>query len=395
DAPSTVAGTSGALTQSRNVAEIIENAPRLQKEKSRSSGKLDFKIWVKHGDSRPTRILFEGEIVHDLKEAVKKKLSPKLDGVAVDDITIRKHCEEDDLRPGLVVDQSFINDYDTPLQIIVNTPKLEDLGEIVKSAVRAVREEFSRQKPDEMIQASNLSETKAKKIIAHYGLKHFKIAKEDFQPIEPIQCQPFLWDMENDEAHQMSEVEEWFKNALNLPRGFHVKDIHTRNYQRYLQTANVVLTGGTDISVGPSATSCVWIKIKKSKEDFKIGQAIGELLILDNVYAPRPMSVLTDCNDNWFVLNEGRNYLELLGKSITYQTILSEPLKKRVKFLPSIPEEDDERMADIIDDMTEKELFNMKMRKRLKLAKSIVRIEEHPIIDQLIRQFSDDYENPT
>ncbi|RIB14915.1 hypothetical protein C2G38_2094502, partial [Gigaspora rosea] len=208
-----------------------------------------------------------------------------------------------------------------------------------------------------MIQASNLSETKARKIIAHYGLKHFNIAEEDFQPIEPIQYQPFLWDMENDEAHQMSER-------------FHVKDIHTRNYQRHLQTANVVLTGGADISVGPSATSCVWIKIKKSKENFKIGQAIGELLILDNVYAPRPMSVLTDCNDNWiiffffgtenkehslasstihnrsialaiirqFVLHEGRTYLELLGKSITYQTNLSEPLKKRVKFLHSIPE---------------------------------------------------------
>ncbi|CAG8575198.1 4965_t:CDS:2 [Gigaspora rosea] len=377
DVPSTVAGTSGASTQSRNVAEIIENAPSFQEEQSISSGKskfvTDFKIWVKYGDSQPARILFEGEIVHDLKEVVKKTLVPKLDNMALNRITIRRHGEEDDLRPGLVVDRSFINDDETPLQVIVNAPTTlnEDLREIVKSAVR---EEFSQQKPDE-IQASNILETKARKIIEHYGLNHFIIAEEDFQPIEPMQCQPFLWDMENDEAHQMSEVEEWFKNALNLPKGFHVKDIHTRNYQRHLQTANIVLTGGTDISVGPSATSCVWIKVKKSKENFKIGQAISELLILDNVYAPRPMSVLTDCNDNWiiffffgtenkehhylasstiynrsialaiirqFVLNEGRNYLELLGKSITYQTNLSEPLKKRVKFLP---EEDNERMA--------------------------------------------------
>ncbi|KAF0555618.1 hypothetical protein F8M41_016994 [Gigaspora margarita] len=139
------------------------------------------------------------------------------------------------------------------------------------------------------------------------------------------------------------------------------------------------------------------------------------------------MSVLTDCNDNWiiffffgienkehyftsstihdhnialaiirqFVLNEGSTFLKFFGESIIYQTNLSEPLKKSVKFLPSIPEEDDERMADMIDDMTEKELYNMKMRKRLKSVKSIVRIEEHPIIDQLISQFSDDYENPT
>ncbi|CAG8477288.1 2037_t:CDS:2 [Dentiscutata heterogama] len=429
DVPSTVACTSGASTQSRDVTEIVENAPSLQKEQSVSSGKLDLKIWVKYGDSQPTRILFEGEIVDDLKEAAKKKLSPDLDDVALNRITIRRHGEEDDLRADLIVDESIVTTYDTPLQIIVNAPvtlkrkheESEDLSEIVKSAVR---EEFSRQKPDEMIQASNLSETKARKIIERYGLKHFEV---NFQPIEPIQCQPFLWDMENDEAHQMSEVEEWFKNALNLPRGFHVKDIHTRNYQRHLQTANVILTGGTDISVGPSETSCVWIEIKKRKENFKIGQVIGELLILDNTYAPRPMSVLTDCNDNWiiffflgtenkehylasstihdrsialaiirqFVLNEGRTYLEVLGKSITYHTNLSEPLKKRAKFLQYMPEENDERMADIIDDMTEKELYHMTMRKRLKLAKSIVRIEEQPIIDQLIRQFSDDYENPT
>ncbi|KAF0555617.1 ras-domain-containing protein [Gigaspora margarita] len=381
DVPSTVAGTSGASTQSRNVAEIIENTPGLQKEQSISSGfgnlELDFKIWIKYGDSQPVQVLFKGDIVDDLKEVVKKTLAPELDDVTVDDITIRKHSEEDDLCPGLVVDQSFINDYETPLQVLVNAPmtlkrKHEELGDLEKIVDIAVEKALSQQKSDEMVQTSNLSETKARKIIAHYGLKRFEIPEEDFQPIEPIQYQPFLWDMENDEAHQMSEVEEWFKNALNLPRGFHVKDIHTRNYQRHLQTANVVLTGGTDISVGPSATSCVWIKIKKNKENFKIGQSIGELLILDNVYAPRPMSVLTDCNDNWiiffffgtkneehhylasstihncsialaiirqFVLNEGRTYLELLGKSITYQTNLSEPLKKRMKFLP---EEDDE-----------------------------------------------------
>ncbi|KAF0555619.1 ras-domain-containing protein [Gigaspora margarita] len=286
DVPSTVAGTSGALTQSKNVAELIENAPSLQKEKSRSSGirnlELDFKIWVKHCDHQSVRVLFKGEIVDDLITAIKKKLSPKLDDVAIDDITIRRHGEEDDLRSGLVVDQSFINDYETPLQVLVNAPttlkrrheELEDLEKIVEIAVKKA---LSRPKPDELIQISNLSETKARKIIELYGLKHLEIAEEDFQPIEPMQCQPFLWDMENDEAHQMSEVEEWFKNALNLPRGFHVKDIHTENYQRHLQTANVVLTGGTDISVGPSATSCVWIKIMKSKENFKIGQAIGEL----------------------------------------------------------------------------------------------------------------------
>ncbi|CAG8611048.1 32494_t:CDS:2 [Gigaspora margarita] len=385
DVPSTAAGTSGASTQSSNVTEIAENVPSLQKEQSISSGKVNL---LRYGDSKPTRILFEGENVHDLIRAVKKELSPDFDDISLNRITIRKHGEKTGLRPGLVVDRSFINDYETPLQIIVNAPESENLSEIVQSALR---EELSRQKPDETIQVSNLSETKARKIIGLYGLKLLGV-KKHFQPIEPIQCHPFIWDMENDEARQMSEVEKWFENALDLSSDFHVKDIHTQNYQRHLQTANVVLTGGTNISVGPSDTSCVWIEVKKSKENFKIGQVIGELLILDNVYAPRPMSYALAIIKQ-FVLDEGRIFLDILGRSITYQTNLPTPLKKRTKFRQSIPEEGDERMADIIDDMTEKELSNMTMRKRLRLAKSIVSIEELPIIDQLIGQFSDDYES--
>ncbi|CAG8680278.1 23463_t:CDS:2 [Cetraspora pellucida] len=421
DVPPTVACTSDTSTQSRDVAEIDENAPSFQKEQSVSNGfenlQLDLKIWVKYGDSQPTLILFEGEIVDDLKKVVKKKLSPKLDDVTVDDIIVRRHDEEDDLRPGLVVDGSFINDDETPLQVIARTPttlkrKHEEPGDFEKIVDIAIEKALSRQKPAEMIRVSNLSDTKARDIIDRYELKFF---------------QPFLWSTEISEDHQKSEVVNWFKKALDLPRDFHIKDIHKQSYQRQLQTANAILTGGACISIGPSDTSCIWIETKKNKEKFKRGQAIGELLIMDNEYAPRSLSVLTDCNDNWiiffflevenqehylasstindrsialgiikqFVLDEGKPFLRALGKNITYEVNLPEPLKKRSKFLSSIPEVDDERMADVIDDMTEKELYNMTMRKRLKLAKNIVRIEEQPIIDQLIRQFSDDYENPT
>ncbi|CAG8836983.1 11820_t:CDS:2, partial [Gigaspora margarita] len=410
DVPSTIAGTSGASTQSRNDTEIIEYTPSLQKEQSISSGfgnlELDFKIWVKYGDSQPVRIRFEGEIVDDLDDlinVIKKTLAPDLDDVALNRITIRRHGEEVDLRRDLTVDESIVTTYDTPLQIIVNAPttlkrkheESENLSEIVRSALR---EELSRQKPVEMIQASNLSETK---ITGLYGLKLLEV-KTHFEPIEPIQCHPFIWDMEIDEARQMSEVEKWFKNALDLSSDFHVKDIHTRNYQRQLHTANVVLTGGTDISVGPSDTSCVWIEVKKNKENFKIGQVIGELLILDNVNENEEYCLASSTIHNrsialaiikQFVLDEGRTVLDTLGRSVTYKTILSEPLKKKTKFRESIHEEGDERMADIIDDMTEEELRNMTMRKRLRLAISIVRIEELPIIDKLIGQFSDDYES--
>ena len=100
----------------------------------------------------------------------------------------------------------------------------------------------------------------------------------------------------------MPDVERWFKNVLNLPRNTHVKDIHTQvKYQRHLQGANITLTGGSNISVGPSLTPCVWIETKKSVEDFIEGQAIGELLLLDNRHVLNSMVVLTDCNDHWLI----------------------------------------------------------------------------------------------
>ncbi|RHZ82834.1 hypothetical protein Glove_103g120 [Diversispora epigaea] len=341
--------TSGISSTSTG-AEIIENAesiPHLQKELSMSSGKVDLlqvPFCGEYGDSRTVRLTFDGEIVDDLIEAIKKKLSPD---VALNRITLRKPSDNVDLRPGLRVDESFKNDDELPLQVIVKesmTSKRkheelpEDLGKIMESvAESAVEKVLSQQKP-ETIQASNLSRTEARTIMDSFKLEDFK---------------------------------------------------------------------------------------RKKKEDFKEGQAIGELFIIDKISATKPMSVLTDCNDNWaiyffmktenhqylasskindrsialaiikeFALDEGKFIHNEMGKLITYQVNLPEPLKKKSKFLESISEEVDDRISDIINNMTEKEIFNMSMRKRLSLAKSFVRIEEQPIIDQFIRQFSDDYENP-
>ncbi|CAI2191961.1 9350_t:CDS:2, partial [Funneliformis geosporum] len=148
----------------------------------------------------------------------------------------------------------------------------ENLTEIVKSAVR---EEFSRQKPD-VISVSKLSETMMKKIMDDIGIKTAKLSVEDFLPLEPVSCEPFRWDIEQEEVQQMQDVEKWFKNVLSLPRNFHVKDVHKQvTYQRHLRGANTIITGGADISVGPSETACVWIETKKTLEDFKEGQAMG------------------------------------------------------------------------------------------------------------------------
>ncbi|CAG8735338.1 15303_t:CDS:2 [Cetraspora pellucida] len=408
DAPPTVASTSSTLTQGRD-AMIVENAPSLQKEESISSGfgnlQLDFKIWIKYGASQPTRISFDGEIVDDLKKVIKKELSPDLDYVAVNRILLRKNDEEIDLLPDLPVDKNFKNNANTPLQVIVTgstTSKRKHEESEVLSEIAKWREELSWKMPAK-ISVSGLSDFKADQIVASFKLKHLKISAEDFQSIEPISCQPFLWNMEIDEDYQMSEVQEWFKDVLNLPRGFYVKDVHTQNYQRYIRSSNVTLTGGANISIGPSKNDCVWIETKKRKENFKEGQAIGKLFLIDHISVSKSYLASSEIDNRGialaiikqFVLDEGIFIHSIIGKQITYQdqASLPEPLKKKSKLFEPISEEVDDRMADIIDNMTKEELFNMSMRKKLKLAKSIVRIEEQPIIDQFIRQFSDNYEN--
>ncbi|CAG8477453.1 15933_t:CDS:1 [Acaulospora morrowiae] len=229
--------------------------------------------------------------------------------------------------------------------------------------------------------------------------------------------------MEREEVQQMHDVKTWIKNSLGLSRNFRVKDIHIRE-------ANVTLTGGADISIGPTETDCVWIEAKKRKEDFKKGQAMGELLLLDKLNPINSMTVLTDCNDNWnvfffvkvgdknekcivkskigdrgialaviklFVLEEGNNLFNWLGWDVEYQVKvdLPAPLQKRTKFFEHIPEAyNEDRIADIVGDMSRQELFNMDIRRGLKMLRNLCRLDEQPQIDRLIRQFSDDYEDP-
>ena len=91
-------------------------------EDVRLSSSSPRRIWVKYGDGQPVKVVFDGDDVPDLKKVIKKELSPELDDVAVSRITLRKHGEEEDLDPELVVDNSFINSSKTPLQLIVNAP---------------------------------------------------------------------------------------------------------------------------------------------------------------------------------------------------------------------------------------------------------------------------------
>ncbi|RHZ61359.1 hypothetical protein Glove_348g40 [Diversispora epigaea] len=438
--PPTIASTSGTSSTSTGaeIIENVENVPLLRKEQSISSGLGNLqigqssKIWIKYGDSRPVRLAFDGEIVDDLIRAIKKELSPDLDDVALNRITLRRHGEKEDLDPGLAVDQSFKNNTSTPLQVIApmtSKRKREESPEVLSEIKSAVREEFSRQKPADQISASSLSDKRTNKILNDLGIRTVKLSEKVFQPLQPISYQPFVWDTEREEAQQMSNVVTWFKNALELPRDYHVKDIHTQvTHQQNLREANVTITGGADISIGPSETDCVWIETKKKEEDFKEGQAVGELFLLDKSYSINSMVVLTDCNDRWsifffatlgdrsivkakiddrgialaiikqYVIVEGNKFFNWLGKDASYQVEVdvSSPLQKRMKFSERIPEagNEEDRMEDIVDDMSRQELFNMDIRKSLMMLRNLCRLDEQPQVDKLIRQFSDDYENP-
>ena len=86
----------------------------------------------------------------------------------------------------------------------------------------------------------------------------------------------------------------------------------------------------------------------------------------------------------------------MIGKNVTYQVNLPEPFKKKTKFLEPILEANDEdRIADMVGDMSEQVLFNMMVRRRLKLLRDYCRLDEQPQVDQLIGQFSDNSKNPS
>ncbi|CAG8737452.1 30067_t:CDS:2 [Racocetra persica] len=401
-------------SSSKSTQDILKGAPSLRT--GLSIGPCE--IWFKYGDAQPTRVFFEG-IVDDLKGEIKKKLSNQLVDVDVTQIMLRKNDEETDLRADFIIDRNFLTSYDTPLQVIVNAHasrkhKIDTVLEKLEEIEKAV----SQQKSADRVSVSNLSEIRMREILNCIGFM-----EEDFEPLKPILCTPFQWG-EEAESQQMGEIVKWFCDALKLPRGINVWDIHTDvNYQREIKGANIILTGGSDIAIGPSRTECIWIEAKKSAAECKRGLAIGKLLLIDNRSALNSMVVLTDCNNFWriyyiinnnnesrivsceadrgltlaiikqFVIEEGNQFNEWKGKATTCvseDTI--EPLRKKAKLIEYTTEESDERMKLMIDDMSEEELFKMKARQKLMIVRKSCKLDEQPYIDRIISQLSDNYE---
>ncbi|RIA84528.1 hypothetical protein C1645_832130 [Glomus cerebriforme] len=296
----------------------------------------------------------------------------------------------------------------------------ENLGEIVR---KAVSDEFSRQNPDK-ISASKISIDKMRGIMNAVGLRIINLSENDLEEVKPVPHVPFTWDTKRDEDKQMTEVKDWFVNALKLPKNFFISDSHKQaKHQVYLQDANITITGVGHISIGPSKTPCVWVGTKKKREYFKQGQAIAELFLLDRICPLTSLVVLTDCNDEWiiycfleydgnkdlatfeisnrgialaiikqFVLAEGETFHNNIGKRVNYKANLPAVLQKKIKFFTQIPENDDS-MTEIFEERSNQELFNMSMRRGLRALQDISNIDQLPYVDQFIKLFNDDYEN--
>ncbi|CAG8501973.1 5887_t:CDS:2 [Paraglomus occultum] len=79
--------------------------------------KMPFTLWVKYRDYQPVSLEFETGNVNQLKNAVKRELTPDLNQVNNNIITLRKHKSTVDLGPDVIVDESFSKTAKTPLQV--------------------------------------------------------------------------------------------------------------------------------------------------------------------------------------------------------------------------------------------------------------------------------------
>ncbi|CAB5216055.1 unnamed protein product [Rhizophagus irregularis] len=122
---------------------------------------------------------------------------------------------------------------------------------------------------------------------------------------------------------------------------------------------------------------------------------MGGLFLIDKLYSTKAMTVLMDCNDYWNIyyfmtIEDKKQYI--VKCNISNRDIALAIIKEFVLQEESFFNELD-RMSDMVDDMSEQELFNMTVCKRLILIRDFCRLDEQPQVNQLIGKFSDNYEN--
>ncbi|GES94491.1 ATPase, AAA domain containing protein [Rhizophagus clarus] len=82
---------------------------------------MPYKIWVKYGDGQSVKVIFNEGDVDDLKKSIKNELPEQFKNISLSQITLHKQGEEVDLDPELKVDERFVNNSKTPVQIFVKS----------------------------------------------------------------------------------------------------------------------------------------------------------------------------------------------------------------------------------------------------------------------------------
>jgi len=80
--------------------------------------KRSFTLWVRYNNYPPVNLKFETGNVDELKDVVKDTLLD-LSNISNGKIILRKHEDTVALEPGVIIDESFKNTCETPLQVSI------------------------------------------------------------------------------------------------------------------------------------------------------------------------------------------------------------------------------------------------------------------------------------
>ncbi|CAI2195337.1 9751_t:CDS:2, partial [Funneliformis geosporum] len=103
---------------------------------------MSFTIWVKYNNEQSVSIEFQKGTVDKLKDAVKRRLT-SLGKENNGKIILRKHGATVDLKPSEIVDQSFVNTDNTPIQVFTIVVKTTFLVQIYDNEGKPLSGKFA------------------------------------------------------------------------------------------------------------------------------------------------------------------------------------------------------------------------------------------------------------
>jgi len=97
---------------------MLKYCRRIAGNKVGGAFKRPFTLWFRYDDYQPDSLEFKTGNVAKLKNAVKRKL-PGLSEMKNAEIMLLKHQDTVALKPGMIIDKSFKNTDNNPLQVSI------------------------------------------------------------------------------------------------------------------------------------------------------------------------------------------------------------------------------------------------------------------------------------